>query len=99
MPVYLYRIVTPDDSGEVFEVEQAANSPLLKKHPVTGAPVERVYEAPNLSTEYVEGKTKRILSKESVEKQGFARYERDKGTGAFHRTAGKTGPEEIRPGE
>ncbi|SVD20848.1 uncharacterized protein METZ01_LOCUS373702, partial [marine metagenome] len=48
-PLYVYRVVTHDGSGEIFEVEQATNSPPIKKHPTTGQPVERVYhDAPGL---------------------------------------------------
>ena len=61
MPVYRYRVVTDDDSGEIFEVEQSIDSPALQKHPLTGDPVTRLFDAPNLSTKHTEGKAKRAL--------------------------------------
>ena len=61
MPVYRYRVVTEDDSGEIFEVDQPMDSPALETHPSTGEPVTRLFDAPNLSTQYTEGKEKQTL--------------------------------------
>ncbi len=91
MPVYRYQVVTDDDSGEIFEVEQSIDSPTLEKHPLTGKPVHRVYDAPNLSTQHTEGKTKRTLDPGNLEKHGFSKYERD-GSGSYHKAAGQ-GPD------
>ena len=93
MPVYRYRVVTDDDSGEIFEVEHSAESPPLQKHPLTGDPVTRVYDAPNLSTQHTEGKTKRVLESDNLNRHGFSRYERDS-SGSYHKTAGE-GPDSI----
>jgi len=93
MPVYRYRVTTDDDSGEIFEVEQSIDSPPLQKHPLTGDPVARLFDAPNLSTQYTEGKTKRSLNPDNLGKHGFSRYERD-GSGSYHKTAGE-GPDCI----
>ncbi len=95
-PVYHYRVVTPDGSGETFEVEQAIDAVPLKKHPVTGKPVERVYDhAPNLGLKHSEGRERQILSPENLAKRGFSRYERDSGSGTYRKTAGEMGPEQI----
>ncbi|MFP6855239.1 MAG: hypothetical protein VB980_05600 [Opitutales bacterium] len=93
MPVYRYQVVTEDDSGEIFEVEHSAASPSLRKHPLTGDPVTRLYDAPNLSTQHTEGKTKRALEADNLNRHGFSRYERD-GSGSYHKTAGQ-GPDSI----
>ncbi len=93
MPVYRYRVVTDDDTGEIFEVEQRADSPPLQKHPLTGDPVTRVFDAPNLSIQHTEGKAKRAIDPGNLEKHGFSRYERDR-SGSYQKTAGK-GPDCI----
>ena len=93
MPVYRYRVVTADDSGEIFEVEQSADSPPLQKHPLTGDPVTRIYDTPNLSTQHTEGKAKRALDPGNLDRHGFSRYERDS-SGSYHKTAGE-GPDSI----
>ncbi len=98
MPIYLYQVVRADGSeGEVFEVEQGMNEPHLVKHPQTGEPVKRVYVAPNIASKYTPGHTKKLLDTKNVERAGFTKYERDKATGTYHRTAGKDGPATLRP--
>ncbi|MFW6218431.1 MAG: FmdB family zinc ribbon protein, partial [Verrucomicrobiota bacterium] len=90
MPTYLYQEILPDGSeGETFEAVQSMSEPSLKTHPKTGNPVRKVYSAPNLPTRYTEAATKSKLSNENVEKHGFTRYEKDKVTGRYHKTAGK----------
>ena len=96
-PLYVYRVVTHDGSGEIFEIEQATDAPLIKKHPATGQPVERVYDdAPSLGLKHSEHRERQILSNENLAKLGFSRFERDPATGTYHKSAGETGPEEIR---
>ena len=95
-PLYVYRVVTRDGSGEIFEIEQAIDASPIKKHPTTGQPVERVYDdAPSLGLKYSEGRERQILSADNLTKRGFSRYERDPVSGAYHKSAGKTGPEKI----
>ena len=89
MPTYRYQEILPDGSeGELFEIIQRMSEPALTHHPHTGNPVRKVYQAPNLSIQYGEGATKKKLSDENVAKHGFTRYERDKQTGMYHKTAG-----------
>ncbi len=96
-PLYVYRVVTHDGSGEIFEIEQAIDAHPIKKHPATGQPVERVYDdAPSLGLKHSERRERQILSADNLTKRGFSRYERDQVTGAYHKSAGETGPEEIR---
>jgi hypothetical protein len=61
----------------------------LKTHPKTGNPVRKVFHAPNVSSRYTEGATKKRLSDQNIEKHGFTRYEKDKITGRYNKTAGK----------
>jgi len=90
MPTYVYQEILPDGSeGETFEFVQHMSDTALKEHPKTGNPVRKVYHAPNVSNKYTEGATKSKLSNENVEKHGFTRYERDKVTGRYNKTAGK----------
>ena len=58
-------------------------------HPKTGNPVRKVFHSPNVSSKYTEASTKSKLTDENVEKHGFTRYEKDKLTGRYNKTAGK----------
>ncbi|MEO0795149.1 MAG: FmdB family transcriptional regulator [Verrucomicrobiota bacterium] len=90
MPIYVYQVIQPDGGeGDTFEVEQSMSDDALTHHPRTGEPVRRVYQPPNLATQYTPGATKSKLENKNVEKAGFTKYERDKLTGQYHRTAGK----------
>lgn len=100
MPIYVYQVIRPDGSeGECFEVEQPMKDAPLTQHPRTGEPVKRVYQSPNLATKYTPGATKNKLENKNVERAGFTKYERDKLTGQYHRTAGKDkrAPDVINP--
>ena len=90
MPTYVYQEILPDGSdGEAFEyIQRMADDPLLS-HPKTGNPVRKVFHSPNVSNKYTEGSTKNKLTDENVEKHGFTRYEKDKLTGRYNKTAGK----------
>lgn len=90
MPTYIYQEILPDGSeGEAFEyIQRMADEP-LKTHPKTGNPVRKVFHSPNVSSKYTEGATKSKLTDKNVEKHGFTRYEKDKVTGRYHKTAGK----------
>ncbi len=90
MPIYVYQVIGPDGGeGECFEIEQSMKDEALTKHPRTGEPVRRVYQTPNLATRYTPGATRNKLETKNVERAGFTKYERDKLTGQYHRTAGK----------
>lgn len=90
MPTYVYQEILPDGSdGDSFEIVQRMSEPPLKVHPISGKPVRKVYAAPNLPTKYTDAATKSKLTDENVEKNGFTRYEKDKVTGRYHKTAGK----------
>ena len=65
------------------------SEPPLKEHPISGKPVRKVYAAPNLPTKYTDSATKSKLTNENVEKHGFTRYEKDKVSGKYNKTAGK----------
>ena len=90
MPTYVYQEILPDGSdGEAFEyIQGMADDPLIA-HPKTGNLVQKVFHSPNVSNKYTEGSTKKKLTDENVEKHGFTRYEKDKVTGRYHKTAGK----------
>lgn len=96
MPIYVYEVI--DESGtsnDRFEVQQSMTEAALLQHPVSGKPVRRVLQAPNLGIKHTAGKTRRLLDNANVEKAGFTKYEKDKGTGTYHRVAGKQGPESF----
>ena len=90
MPTYVYQEILPDGSdGEAFEyIQRMADDPLTA-HPKTGNPVRKVFHSPNVSSKYTEVSTKNKLTDENVEKHGFTRYEKDKLTGRYNKTAGK----------
>jgi len=90
MPTYLYQEVLPDGKdGDCCEVVQRMFDPPLKTHPVTGNPLRKIFIATNLPNRYTEAPTKSKLTNENVEKHGFTRYEKDKVSGMYHKTAGK----------
>ena len=90
MPVYVYQEILPDGSdGETFECIQNMSEATLTTHPKTGNSVRKIFHAPNLSSKYTDGATKNRLSDQNIEKHGFTRYEKDKLTGRYHKTAGK----------
>ena len=97
MPVYVYQVIEADGSeGEVFELEQGMKESALTGHPITGQPVRRVYQPPNIASRYTPGQTAKKLDDKNIERAGFTKYVRDKQTGNYHRTAGKAGPSQIR---
>lgn len=100
MPIYIYEVIKANGAvGETFEVQQSMNDPTLETHPQTGEPVRRVYQPPNLTIRYSPGSTKSKLENKNVEKAGFTKYERDKLTGRYHKTAGKDkrAPDVLQP--
>lgn len=98
MPIYVYQVINNDGSeGDIFEIEQQMADPHLKKHPVTGEPVRRVFQPPNIGIKYTPGQTAKRLESKNIERAGFTKYERDKLTGAYHRVAGKEGPSQLNP--
>ncbi len=84
MPIYTYQIVKPDGSkGEIFEVEQSLQSPTLTAHPISGEPVERIYDIPNLNSQYTAGKEKSLSDISRIKKAGFEILEKDKISGKY----------------
>ncbi len=89
MPTYVYQEILPDGSdGDIFEYIQSMSEETLTTHPQTGNVVRKVFHAPNVSSNYTTGSTKRKLSTENIEKHGFTRYEKDVVTGRYNKTAG-----------
>ena len=89
MPVYTYRIINEDGSkGDYFEVEHSMSEAPLEKHPITGESAMKVMRAPNLGIKHTPGSTEKKLDNKNVEKAGFTKYEKDKLTGQYFKTAG-----------
>jgi hypothetical protein len=90
MPIYIYQVENADGSdGEVFEVEQSATAAALSVHPLTGAPVRRIFQAPHLAGAHNERLVKtKLHDSAELSRLGFTRYERDSATGSYHKTAG-----------
>lgn len=98
MPVYVYQEVLEDGSdGEVFEVVQSMQDEPFRTNPVTGRPVRRIYQAPNISAQHTRGGAAAALDNANVARKGFTKYEKDKLTGRYHRVAGRQGPSVIDP--
>ena len=90
MPTYVYQEILSDGSeGEAFEYIQRMSDTPLKVHPRTGNLVRKVFHSPNVSNKYTEGATQSMLKRENIENKGFTRYEKDKLTGCYNKTAGK----------
>jgi len=100
MPVYVYEVISEDgSSGERFEIVQSMKDSPLTSHPESGLPVRRVMLPPNIASRYTPGQTQNRLENKNVEKAGFTKYERDKSTGTYHKTAGRgnAAPDTLRP--
>lgn len=90
MPIYVYREILEDGSdGELFEVEQSMKEDAWTVHPISGRRVKRVFLPPNLASKHTPGKNKTMLDNKNVERLGFTKYEKDKLTGRYYKTAGK----------
>ena len=86
MPIYTYRTIKADGSeGDIFEVEQPVGSPSLKVHPQTGEKIERIYDVPNLTSQYTPGKEKSLSDLARVKRAGFEVFEKDKISGKYFR--------------
>ena len=84
MPIYTYITIEPDGSdGDVFEVEQSINSAPITHHPENGKPVRRIYEAPNINSEYTPSKEKSLSDITRIKKAGFKILEKDKISGKY----------------
>ena len=94
MPVYLYEVVK---TGEILEIEHGVNDEAPQVHPESGLKIQRIYAAPHIAGKFGGDYHKKILSDESIAKSGFTKYVRDPVTRRYNRTAGKDGPEQLRP--
>ena len=84
MPIYRYITIEADGSeGEIFEVEQPASSPALKTHPENGKKVRRIYDAPNIQTQYTKGREQKLSDIGYIKSKGFEVLEKDKISGKY----------------
>ncbi|MGF1447874.1 MAG: FmdB family transcriptional regulator [Opitutales bacterium] len=96
MPIYTYQVLRSDGSeGETFEIQQSMKDAALTHHPQTGEAVQRVYSPPNLMTRYSDRAMKERTTEEKIASAGFTRYERDRLTGAYHKTNANQGPSTL----
>ena len=94
MPVYVYEVINDDgEEGQIFEVMQRMSEEPLTKHPMTGQPVRRIIQQPNIATKYTSSHEKKTLSNENLAAKGFTKYEKA-GNGEYVKTAGE-GPKMI----
>jgi hypothetical protein len=95
MPLYLYEVVTDDDSqGEQFEVMQSMSDAPLTKHPATGQAVRRVLCAPAVGGKWSDGAMQRsVADDKKLDRLGFTKYVKA-GDGVYEKRAGK-GPDII----
>ena len=98
VPIYVYQTISDDpEQAEVFEIQQSMTDPHLTSHPETGVPIRRLIQRPNIASKYTPAATKSKLENDNLAQKGFTKYEKDKLTGRYHRTAGKEGPSTIDP--
>lgn len=84
MPVYRYITIEPDGGdGEIFELEQPITSKPIQRHPENGKPVKRVYESPNINSEYTKGKENALSDIKRIKKAGFQVLQKDKVSGKY----------------
>lgn len=94
MPIYVYEVITDDDDeGQLFEVVQRMSDPPLTEHPLTGQPVRRVIQPPNLPGTWTDRQARQMLGNDNIAKHGLTRYERG-ADGGYVKTAGE-GPNTI----
>jgi predicted nucleic acid-binding Zn ribbon protein len=95
MPLYLYEVVTSDDSpGQQFEIFQSMADPPLTSHPETGEPVRRVLCAPAIGGKWSDGAMSRsVADDKKLDRLGFTKYVKS-GDGIYEKRAGK-GPDII----
>lgn len=94
MPTYVYAVVKPDGTlTDHFEVVQKMSDAALATHPETGAPVQRVPQAPMVGGAHTDAADKRKLSDSNLDRLGFTKYQKV-GDGKYEKTAGE-GPKSI----
>jgi predicted nucleic acid-binding Zn ribbon protein len=77
MSTYVYEVILDDEddeSGQLFEVQQAMADPPLTHHPTTGQPVRRVIQAPYLGGQHSTQSEKQKLTDANLAKQNFTKY-------------------------
>jgi len=95
MPLYVYEVITDDDSpGEQFEIVQSMSEPALTKHPQTGQPVRRVLFAPAVGGKWSDSAmAKSTADDKKLDRLGFTKYVKS-GDGTYEKAVGK-GPDTI----
>jgi predicted nucleic acid-binding Zn ribbon protein len=94
MPIYVYEVITDDDSGEQFEIFQSMAEEPLKKHPQTGQPIRRVFQAPAIGGKWSDSAMGKAASDDKkLDRLGFTKYVKS-GDGTYEKTVGK-GPDTI----
>ena len=95
MPLYIYEVVLPNgEGGEPFEVLQPISDAALTTHPETGAPVRRVFGAPNAPRAWTDSQGKAKVSDGNLAAKGFTKYVKT-GDGTYEKTTG-SGPKHIK---
>jgi predicted nucleic acid-binding Zn ribbon protein len=94
MPIYVYEVITDDDSGEQFEIFQSMADAPLQKHPETGLPIRRVFQAPAIGGKWSDSAMgKSVADDKKLDRLGFTKYVKS-GDGTYEKRAGK-GPDVI----
>lgn len=95
MPIYVYEVITADESeGKQFEIFQSMADAPLTKHPETGEPIRRVFQAPAIGGKWSEAAMgKAVADDKKLDRMGFTKYVKS-GDGVYEKRAGK-GPDVI----
>lgn len=94
MPLYVYEVITDDDTGEQFEIFQSMADEPLTKHPESGLPVRRVFQAPAVGGKWSDSAmSKSANDDKKLDRLGFTKYVKS-GDGTYEKRAGK-GPDVI----
>ena len=94
MPIYVYEVITDDDSGPQFEIFQSMADEPLTKHPETGEPVRRVFQPPAIGGKWSDSAMgKAVADDKKLDRLGFTKYVKS-GDGTYEKRAGK-GPDVI----
>ncbi len=95
MPVYVYAVVDTDGSKrDHFEVRQRMSDDKLTHHPLTGEPVVRVPQVPNLVLNQAGRSSSSQEATDKLVGKGFTRYERS-GSGYVKTGGPASAPDRI----
>ena len=88
MPLYQYEVLNGKSPVEIIEIEETWDASPTQFHPLTNEPIKRIISSPSLTLRHSTRTEKTSLSKENLEKHGFARFQKNSDGTGYDRAAG-----------